>query len=57
MTTPRAICLAAVLPDNQLMIVGGYTIGGIQGVISSSLEEYLSLHNVTVLVIILVNYY
>ena len=28
MTTPRAICLAAVLPDNQLMIVGGYTIGG-----------------------------
>ena len=25
MTTPRALCLAAVLPDNRLMVVGGYT--------------------------------
>ena len=28
MTTPRCRCLAAVLPDNQLMVVGGETIGG-----------------------------
>ena len=28
MTTPRVVCLAAVLPDNQLMVVGGYTTGG-----------------------------
>ena len=28
MTTPRADCLAAILPDNQLMVVGGYTTGG-----------------------------
>ena len=28
MTTPRYLCLAAVLPDNQLMVVGGYTAGG-----------------------------
>ena len=27
MTTPRAACLSAVLPDNQLMIVGGITTG------------------------------
>ena len=27
MTTPRYDCLAAVLPDNQLMIVGGWTTG------------------------------
>ena len=27
-TTPRSCCLAAVLPDNQLMVVGGYTTGG-----------------------------
>jgi hypothetical protein len=26
MTTPRSECLAAVLPDNQLMVVGGRTI-------------------------------
>ena len=26
-TTPRALCLAAVLPDNRLMVVGGYTTG------------------------------
>ena len=26
--TPRSGCLAAVLPDNQLMVVGGYTTGG-----------------------------
>ena len=25
MTTPRRECLAAVLPDNQLMVVGGGT--------------------------------
>ena len=25
MTTPRSLCLSAVLPDNQLMVVGGYT--------------------------------
>ena len=25
MTTPRAECLLAVLPDNQLMVVGGWT--------------------------------
>ena len=24
MTTPRSVCLSAVLPDNQLMVVGGY---------------------------------
>ena len=24
MTTPRSKCLAAVLPDDQLMVVGGY---------------------------------
>ena len=28
-TTPRADCLAAVLPDNQLMVVGGRTTGGL----------------------------
>jgi hypothetical protein len=28
MITPRSGCLSAVLPDNQLMVVGGYTIGG-----------------------------
>ena len=28
MTTPRVACLAAVLPDNQLMVVGGWTTGG-----------------------------
>ena len=27
MTTPRAACLSAVLPDNQLMVVGRYTTG------------------------------
>ena len=27
MITPRAGYLAAVLPDNQLMLVGGYTTG------------------------------
>ena len=27
MTTPRSLCLAAVLPDNQLMVVGGSTTG------------------------------
>ena len=27
MTTPRSRCLAAVLPDNQLMVVGGLTTG------------------------------
>ena len=25
MTTPRSLCLSAVLPDNQLMLVGGWT--------------------------------
>ena len=29
MTTPRSRCLSAVLPDNQLMVVGGWTTGGI----------------------------
>ena len=28
MTIPRTQCLAAVLPDSQLMVVGGYTTGG-----------------------------
>ena len=28
MTTPRYLCLVAVLPHNQLMVVGGYTPGG-----------------------------
>jgi hypothetical protein len=28
MTTPRSTCLSAVLPDNQLMVVGGFTTGG-----------------------------
>ena len=28
MSTPRYDCLAAVLPDNQLMVVGGVTTGG-----------------------------
>ena len=28
MITPRSRCLAAVLPDNQLMVVGGWTAGG-----------------------------
>ena len=28
MTTPRSQCLSAVLPDNQLMMVGGWTTGG-----------------------------
>ena len=28
MTTPRSRCLSAVLPDNQLMVVGGSTTGG-----------------------------
>jgi N-acetylneuraminic acid mutarotase len=28
MTTPRSQCLSAVLPDNQLMVVGGLTTGG-----------------------------
>ena len=28
MATPRCYCIAAVLPNNQLMVVGGYTIGG-----------------------------
>ena len=27
MTTPRIVCLSAVLPDNQLMVVGGWTTG------------------------------
>ena len=27
MTTPRSTCLSAVLPDNQLMVVGGWTTG------------------------------
>ncbi|MCG8625843.1 MAG: hypothetical protein MJE68_28085, partial [Proteobacteria bacterium] len=27
MTTPRYLCLSAVLPDNQLMVVGGKTTG------------------------------
>ena len=27
MTTPKYHCLAAVLPDNQLMVVGGRTTG------------------------------
>ena len=27
MTIPRALCLVAVLPDNQLMVVGGWTTG------------------------------
>jgi hypothetical protein len=27
MTTPRSRCLSAVLPDNQLMVVGGFTTG------------------------------
>ena len=30
MTTPRHRCLAAVLPDNQLMVVGGFTTDGIE---------------------------
>ena len=28
MSTPRCQCFAAVLPDNQLMVVGGYTDSG-----------------------------
>ena len=28
MTTPRYLCLSAVLPDNQLMVVGGLTTDG-----------------------------
>ena len=28
MTTPRSQCLVAVLPHNQLMVVGGYTLNG-----------------------------
>ena len=28
MATPRYLCLVAVLPHNQLMVVGGYTPGG-----------------------------
>ena len=28
MTTPRSQCLVAVLPHNQLMVVGGWTPGG-----------------------------
>jgi hypothetical protein len=28
MTTPRTLCFSAVLPDNQLMMVGGRTTGG-----------------------------
>ena len=28
MTTPRADCLSAILPDNKLMVVGGFTTGG-----------------------------
>jgi hypothetical protein len=27
MTIPRSLCLSAVLPDNQLMVVGGWTTG------------------------------
>ena len=27
LTTPRNVCLAAILPDNQLMVIGGYTTG------------------------------
>ena len=30
MATPRSRCLAAVLPDNQLMIIGGFTRGNIR---------------------------
>ena len=26
MTIPKSICLAAVLPDNQLMVVGGWVV-------------------------------
>ena len=28
MTTPQRQCLVAVLPQNELMVVGGYTSGG-----------------------------
>ena len=28
MRTPRQQCIAGVLPDNQLMVVGGYTNTG-----------------------------
>ena len=28
MGTPRCKCIAAIFPDNQLMVVGGYTING-----------------------------
>ena len=28
MGTPRLDCIAAVLPNNQLMVVGGYTSEG-----------------------------
>ena len=30
MGTPRRDCIAAVLPNNQLMVVGGYTNGEIK---------------------------
>ena len=30
MGTPRYNCIAAVLPNNQLMVVGGYTNGEIK---------------------------
>ena len=30
MRTPRYSCIAAVLPNNQLMVVGGYTRGSIE---------------------------
>ena len=29
MTTPRRECLVAVLPHNELMIVGGFIAGGL----------------------------
>ena len=31
MTTPRWNCVAAVLPNNQLMVVGGYTTSKFTG--------------------------
>ena len=45
MATPRALCLAAVLPDNQLMIVGGTCRSGTDHRTTDSVEFANVIHS------------
>ena len=38
MGTPRFACIAAIFPDNQLIVVGGYT-----GIVSTDSVEFASI--------------